>query len=428
MTPAALRDAVDGPLPGRWRLLVVSLLVTALPVLALGAALGVGLRDQGVEQGREQARAQADVITQMVVLPALTGDSLELGIDGRVHERMQIAADLARHQGVITRLRLRAFSGYTAYSDDDSASRLPRAAPAFQAALGGRTDVAVVRDPSAGRGRTVRVLRPLLANATGNATGVLEVYLPYEPIAAGVERSIRSQYARLAVGLLALCAALVLLSFQTTKRLRQLAALREHEARHDSLTGLPNRAAFHDRLAALGGQERPALIGLLDLDGFKAVNDRHGHREGDRLLQAIAAHLQAAIPADGVAARLGGDEFALLLPGVEGEDVARELLESLQHGLVEAVGRRWRDVEVGASVGGALHPGGGGDLDGVLHRADLAMYRAKSGASAVALYSPLLAEDARDAGERVRDRRGTAGEARALPVTLRTGTCGAPVA
>ena len=417
MTPADARLPGAGRrLAGPRRLLVVSLLVTAVPVLALGAALGIGVRGQAAQQGREQARAQADVITQMVVLPALTGDSLELGVYGRVHERLQVASDLARRQGVITRLRLRAFSGYTAYSDDGSASRVPRAAPAFQAALRGRTDVAVVRDPSAGRGRTVRVLRPLLANATGHATGLLEVHLPYEPIAAGVHRSIRGQYVRLAVGLLALCAALVLLSLKTTRRLRQLAALREHEARHDSLTGLPNRVAFHDRLAAACRTTRPGLVGLLDLDGFKGVNDRYGHREGDRLLQEVAARLRTTLPGDATVARLGGDEFALLLPGVGDADEGRERLSCVQRALAESFADRFEDLVVGASVGGALHPHDASTPAGLLHCADLAMYAAKTGPVAIEVYGPRLVEERRDPRVRERDRRvGDARGAEALP-------------
>lgn len=158
-----------------------------------------------------------------------------------------------------------------------------------------------------------------------------------------------------------------------------------HQATHDMLTGLPNRTLFHDRLAAAmrasaGGAPGFALV-LLDIDGFKAVNDRHGHPAGDALLQAIAARLRLNLRQGDTVARLGGDEFALIV--VELEDVpvlmrrCSELGASLAepyplvsvHGNVVA--------HVSASIGIALWSAQTASDEALIQAADRALYRAK---------------------------------------------------
>ncbi len=150
----------------------------------------------------------------------------------------------------------------------------------------------------------------------------------------------------------------------------------EHAARHDSLTGLPNRLAFHDAGAeAIGDCERGAML-LMDLDRFKEVNDTLGHHYGDLLLQRVAERVREDMDPDDEIARLGGDEFAIFSPGSDGEaglSLARRIAESLR-----------TPIELGdivldapASVGIALFPGDGADVATLLQKADVAMYRAK---------------------------------------------------
>ena len=152
-----------------------------------------------------------------------------------------------------------------------------------------------------------------------------------------------------------------------------------HQAFHDSLTGMPNRALFLDRIgnALARAQRSGAPVGVLfvDLDDFKTVNDSLGHRAGDALLVKVAARLAACLrPADTIA-RLGGDEFAVLLDDLgEGGDAARaakRLLEALQ----EPFSLEEREVYIGASIGIAA---GSADAETLLRDADLAMYRAKA--------------------------------------------------
>jgi len=171
-----------------------------------------------------------------------------------------------------------------------------------------------------------------------------------------------------------------------------------HRAHHDPLTGLPNRALLDDRLAqalALARRDAtPLSLLLLDLDGFKRVNDTLGHEAGDLLLQEIARRLQATLRASDTVARLGGDEFAALLPGADEERatmVARKILAALG----VPIRLDGRDVEVGGSVGIAPRPVGntGADQAARLRRqADAAMYRAKRTRCGYAVYTPDMDE------------------------------------
>ena len=168
------------------------------------------------------------------------------------------------------------------------------------------------------------------------------------------------------------------------------AVINQYQATHDTLTGLPNRAYLHDRLGAALRRTRAddGLVGvlLLDLDGFKEVNDTLGHHHGDLLLQQVATRLCEETRASDVVARLGGDEFAVLLPAPRDADeciaVAQRLLEGLQ-GPMQIAGA---DVDVRASVGIAFAPVGVDGVDGVLSQADVAMYHAKETGTGWAAY------------------------------------------
>jgi len=171
----------------------------------------------------------------------------------------------------------------------------------------------------------------------------------------------------------------VVVAIDMTERIALEEELR-HQAFHDALTGLGNRALFRDRLEhALARQQRSrAALAVLsiDLDDFKAVNDAHGHVAGDRLLTEIGERLRGAVRPEDTAARMGGDEFSLLLEGVDGTEASavadRVLLALRQPLLIEGT-----DTAVSASVGIAIAHGKL-DATALLQRADVAMYEAKS--------------------------------------------------
>ena len=153
-----------------------------------------------------------------------------------------------------------------------------------------------------------------------------------------------------------------------------------HVAFHDALTDLPNRALFLDRAEtalAMARREGGAVgLVLLDLDRFKNVNDSLGHDAGDELIRGSASRLRDALRESDTVARLGGDEFAVLLPGLRSEEtvrVARKLLDAMRQPFLVA----GRELRVTASLGLAVGPVDGDDVQTLVKSADTAMYRAK---------------------------------------------------
>jgi diguanylate cyclase (GGDEF)-like protein len=160
---------------------------------------------------------------------------------------------------------------------------------------------------------------------------------------------------------------------------RLLAQVR-HQATHDDLTGLPNRVLFEDAARrALHHSRRsrqPVALLFVDLDGFKAVNDDHGHAAGDALLAEVASRMQQGLRGGDVVARIGGDEFTVLLPGAD-EARALDVAERLRVALGEPVELAEGTVRVSACIGICVAPDDGAEYIDLLRAADGAMYRAK---------------------------------------------------
>ena len=190
---------------------------------------------------------------------------------------------------------------------------------------------------------------------------------------------------------------------RVAERTAELARANEqllHDAFHDSLTGLANRALFNDRLAhALEREKRHSenlfAVLFLDFDRFKIVNDSLGHSVGDALLNAVAAKLSAWVrPADTVA-RLGGDEFTVLLEDISGVDEAVQIAERIQRELLTPFQLGEHEVYTSASIGIVASNIGYNSADEVLRDADIAMYRAKAlGKARCALFDTEMRERA----------------------------------
>ncbi len=162
---------------------------------------------------------------------------------------------------------------------------------------------------------------------------------------------------------------------------RSMDALR-HQALHDSLTGLPNRAQFEVALAqALGeaascGQKVGVLF--LDLDRFKRINDSLGHAVGDELLRSVVQRLRASVRQGDLIARWGGDEFTVLLPALQQRAEADAVAQRVVASLMVPIRLAGQPMQVSASVGLALYPDDGNDADTLLRNADTALYRVKA--------------------------------------------------
>jgi diguanylate cyclase (GGDEF)-like protein len=152
-------------------------------------------------------------------------------------------------------------------------------------------------------------------------------------------------------------------------------------ARYDSLTGLPNRSFFLDTLertlSRAGRQRTRSALVFLDLDGFKAVNDRLGHAAGDIVLQTMAERLRGGTRSSDLVARIGGDEFTVLVQNLARPDDAALVARGLLDRLAQPCRADDHEVTLGASAGISVYPDDGTDADSLLRNADLAMYRSK---------------------------------------------------
>ena len=196
--------------------------------------------------------------------------------------------------------------------------------------------------------------------------------VPVQVTASWVEESPEGQAAHL-----------VMIVEDITER-KELEAQLVHRSLHDALTGLPNRLLFQDRLwhaLERGQRERtPTCVLIMDLDGFKAINDELGHPMGDLVLISFAERLRSVLRASDTAARLGGDEFSIVCENTEPAD-AEVLAERLRAAVTEPLSLSGTDVSVGISIGIGSAPGGEDPAEvyeRVVREADDAMYANKA--------------------------------------------------
>jgi diguanylate cyclase (GGDEF)-like protein len=190
----------------------------------------------------------------------------------------------------------------------------------------------------------------------------------------------------LAVGCVVAALARVAITFREVRAFNEV----KEQARTDDLTGLPNRRALLEEahaVLATASARRPAALLLLDLDGFKEVNDSLGHHAGDQLLRQVGPRLRGALRSSDVLARLGGDEFAVLLRDA-GLDQAQELAERLRELVLQPFSVEDIRLHVGVSIGVATAPVPAATVQELLRCADIAMYAAKSGREGVHVYVP----------------------------------------
>lgn len=189
---------------------------------------------------------------------------------------------------------------------------------------------------------------------------------------------------------LLLCAgivALVMLAIRTRQLSREVARreaaerLAHDTARHDPLTGLANRRRFREEIhASIGRSDKSpssCAVIYIDLDGFKPVNDRHGHAAGDAVLIEVAQRIAHVAPKGATVARLGGDEFGVVLHDVANPEALLFLSQRLQRDIAKPIESDRLQLIVGATIGIAVFPEDGGDPEALIAAADRAMYIAK---------------------------------------------------
>src|SRR5918994_1205641 len=271
-------------------------LLSLLVIVALGFGVGYVLQERIERRGLHEATKLAEAITKLGVQPIILPGDLAAGHNESHLDALDEQLKLRDFDTLgIRRLKVFNQEGVIVYSDERSiVGEAHPEAPAIRAALAGQIGRAVkeTKFDDGGGPRSLEVYVPLYLGGASVASGVVEVYLPYEPVAAAIAEDSRRLYLLLAGGLVLLYATLFRIVAVASRRLR-------HQALHDDLTDLPNRALLYERVEdALAAAERsgePAALLLVDLDRFKEVNDTLGHDTGDRLLEEVAAVLDASI-------------------------------------------------------------------------------------------------------------------------------------
>jgi len=216
----------------------------------------------------------------------------------------------------------------------------------------------------------------------GRLLGVVEVYVDQSARQRRIEVAFVAVAAAVAAVLGLMVAASAVLWWRRLRAQQEAQRRAEYLAQYDVLSGTLNRASFHEALhqavwRAEGGKTKLAVL-CIDVDHFKEVNDSHGHAVGDDVLRQVGARLRSLIRQGDQVARLGGDEFAVLQSGVGGPDAVTRLARRIVESLAEPFDCGGQSVRCGASVGAAILGDDADDIETLLHKADLALYRAKS--------------------------------------------------
>jgi len=369
--------------------------VSLVPVVLLGFVLAASYRTEARRRGIAEGRSEAELIAQTAIAPLFGQTPLRgrLSAGSPYDALVRVAKEAVGNQHVL-RLRLRNLAGNVVFSDDGSGFA-ERPEDEALAAAGGAIVARLTHlnsdsnDSGAAGPEVVEVYQPLLVGVPERRIGVLELYLPYEPIRSDVAAGLSRLLADLVVGLAALYVVLFAISWSVSRGLRREAATNAFLAEHDTLTNLPNRRLFRRR--ALEALERAqesgtqVVIAIVDLDRFKEINDSLGHHNGDALLIELGGRLTRQFAGRGTVARLGGDEFGLVLDDVADVDATwAQLHQTIGHE-VEVSGL---PVIVEASIGYVLAPEDGHDVDVLVQRADVALYVAKRQNAHAARYDP----------------------------------------
>ena len=378
--------------------------VLSLLILTVIAAL-LAWRLQGVverialKQEATLAQGQAEALLRADLLPR----SASAGLTPKILRGLAAYTQHNMHYGLFVRVKIWSPNGTILYSDARAAigKRFPVDEDLADILSGEKDSAADISDlgeaeNATERGRFRHLLEVYVPIRVGHgrATHVVGAYELYHDLSlldsqeADLRRAIWSS---VALGFLVLYVSLFVVVRNASRRLVRQSDALAHQALHDALTDLPNRALLHDRLQqalriAQRDQSTVALL-LLDLDRFKEINDTFGHHHGVQLLQQVGLRLGATLRDSDTVARLGGDEFAMLLPATDERGalrVAGKLVQALdQPFVVEGY-----SVAAGASIGIALAPEHGHDATTLLRRADVAMYVAKRAGSGYAIYAP----------------------------------------
>ena len=376
-------------------------IVSLVPIVVLGIAVAQSLRASIRDRALDRAQQEAVVVSKLALEPQLSANDYANRVDSATRYRIDQSVTDGGLSRRIKDVIVRNESGRVVYSTNRKL--IGRTLPATidtKAALEGKVHSGTQHDEEGTR--VVATVAPLRAPGDAEPSGVAEIFTDYAPVQKAVDEDSRRTIAILAAGLAALWVLLFAVTTAASRRLRKQAADREQQALSDALTGLPNRTMFNDLVqkTILGAQRKKKLVAvmLMDLDRFKEVNDTLGHHNGDLLLQRVSQRLQGVLRDGEMIARLGGDEFGILIPEVPDRQacalVAKRLLKTLEEPVV--VGGLALQCE--GSIGIAIYPEHGKQVETINRAADVAMYVTKEARSGYEFYDAALHEHRHDAG------------------------------
>jgi diguanylate cyclase (GGDEF)-like protein len=346
-----------------------TLIGAVLALVAVGGALVLHMQSTAKTQTKAGAIGAGYLIAATTVAPGLARGPA--GLDTKAIDASSNA--LFAEDG-ISGLSVWTADGHLLYHRGMPDRQGPTT-PDFKAAARGQTPVQFFKPQQAGAESSLAVLIPFGAEK-GPAPLVVGVTMPSGLIVdLTTWATVRLLMAIVVAGILA-----VIGVFALQRRLRR----RSFEASHDSMTGLGNRSLLESAATKALRQDEASLL-LMDLDGFKRVNDHLGHATGDLLLTEVANALRGTTRPDDILVRLGGDEFAVLLPGAH-EAAARTAAQRLLNVVQGQFVVNGVTVEVDASIGIATAPQDGMTIGELLSAADIAMYRAKRDRLGVCTY------------------------------------------
>lgn len=377
------------------------LLATMLPLVWLGLVLTKTVTNQVDAAALREGESQATSMARAAIEPYLHAVALSEGLTDIQKVNLARTTSHLLAQGSALVIRIRDLEGRIVFDASDPYDDPPIGAPdeeVHEAVDRGMVSLltTVGADEADGgqRGGAEAIeayvaIHPIEDPAT--VVGVLEVYIPYAPIAEQREASLSQLRWSIVAGLCALWIVLTFIVSSVSRRTRLQSKRSEFMALHDSLTGLPGRSLYRDRIAAAlsaaGRMGNDVAVAVLDLDRFKDINESLGHRNGDEFLRIVSQRLKATLRPGDTVARLGGDEFGLVLPGTMSETV-EEILGRVLVALGAEAELGGVAISAEASIGYAMWPSDADEPEDLLRRADLALDAAKAARGAIVRYMP----------------------------------------
>jgi diguanylate cyclase (GGDEF)-like protein len=359
--------------------------------LALGLALAAGgilvfVRESNTGQAERNVRERAELIGGLAMPLGLDAGPLEHPLRGARKQRLDAFFLQELQRGTVRGVAVFGLDGRRLYAVGSTSRR--RESPAQLATALRNGTISVARETVHGK----RLFVYAAFTPHGSPAGVLVLEQDYEPIARAARDAFLPIAGVLVIVMLVLFLLFIPVLRRITSHVRAQVLTIQHQAFHDDLTDLPNRALFHDRveqaILAAERHRRRFVVMAVDLDRFKEINDSLGHHAGDVLLQEVALRLRETLRASDTVARLGGDEFGILSLDSIDLSVAMAAAERMRQAIERPLRLDGLDLDVECSIGIALYPVHGETVDELLKHADFAMYSAKQRGTTFEVYVP----------------------------------------